>query len=83
MSSQGTRQIRHIVGANIRFARDAKGLTQHELAIAIGVGSGGHATSRWERGAVLPSMASLERLADVLDQDLSWFYIDHDREAAA
>jgi transcriptional regulator with XRE-family HTH domain len=83
MSSQETRQIRHIVGANIRTARITKGLTQHELAVAIGIGSGGHATSRWERGAVLPSMSSLELLAAVLEQDISWFYIDHDREAAA
>jgi transcriptional regulator with XRE-family HTH domain len=82
MSSQATRQIRHIVGENIRFARDAKGLTQHELAVAIGVGSGGHATSRWERGAVLPSMSSLERLAEILGRDIHWFYIDHEREAA-
>jgi transcriptional regulator with XRE-family HTH domain len=82
MSSQATRQIRHIVGENIRTARLAAGLTQHQLAVALGAFSGGHGVSRWERGLVLPSPATFARLADVLGRGISWFYIDHEREAA-
>jgi transcriptional regulator with XRE-family HTH domain len=82
MSSQATRQIKHIVGENIRAARDASGMTQHVLAAALGMASGHTAVGRWERGLVLPSPATFSRIADVLGRDISWFYTDHDREAA-
>jgi transcriptional regulator with XRE-family HTH domain len=82
MSSQGTRQIKTIVGDNIRFARDESGLTQQALAQALGALAGGAAVSRWERGLVLPSPTTFARLADVLGRDISWFYIDHEKEAA-
>lgn len=81
MSSQETRQIKSIVGENIRSARDEKGMTQRALADAVN-GLDSVAVSRWERGVVMPSMVSLVRLAEVLERDVSWFYVDR-AEAAA
>lgn len=46
-------------------AREAAGLTQHELAIAIGV-SGGAMVSKWERGSQQPRPELLYRLAGAL-----------------
>lgn len=81
MSSQETRHIKAIVGENIRFARDEKGMTQRALAVAVD-GMESMSVSRWERGVVMPSTASLLRLAEVLGRDVSWFYTDHARTAA-
>ena len=82
MSSQATRQIRSIVGDNIKVARDELELTQHGLAALLGMASGHTAVSRWERGVVMPATSTLTRIADVLGRDIHWFYTDHDREAA-
>lgn len=81
MSSQATRQIRSIVGDNIKAARDAKGLKQRELGALVN-GMEAIAVSRWERGVVLPTTVNLVRLAEVLERDVSWFYTDHESVAA-
>jgi transcriptional regulator with XRE-family HTH domain len=83
MSSQPARQIKHIVGGNIRAARDDLGLTQHTLAARLGMASGHTAVGRWERGVVLPSPATFAKLADVLGCDISWLYTDHNPEKEA
>lgn len=76
MSRQGTPQIKTIVGRNLRAARDAKGLTQREVAQAIG--TEGFQVSRWEKGRVRPNDVTLARLAEALDVEFVWFFIDHD-----
>lgn len=79
MSRQGTPQIKTIVGRNLRAARDAKHLTQREVAQAIG--TEGFQVSRWEMGRVRPSDGTLIRLAEALDvPDWTWFFVDHDCE---
>jgi DNA-binding transcriptional regulator YiaG len=41
---------------NVLIARQALGLTQQQLADALGLGKGGQVTvSRWETGAKIPS----------------------------
>lgn len=52
-------------GAGIRRARDARGLTQGQLAARVGLSSG-IAVSRWERGVTTPSTAHLVEVARVL-----------------
>ena len=53
--------------AALRGARQRAGLTQGQLARALGL-AGGEAVSVWERGAFEPKTAAqLHRLADVLD----------------
>lgn len=53
------------VGARIAEARRAKGLTQGQLAQAIGASSN-MAVSRWERGEIRPSAGHAIALARVL-----------------
>ena len=48
----------------IRALRESKGMTQTELAEALGVDQ--TTVSAWERGVPEPTLANLRRLADVL-----------------
>lgn len=48
----------------IRALRESKGMTQTELAEALGVDQ--TTVSAWERGVAEPTLANLRRLADVL-----------------
>lgn len=70
------------LACNIRAARKASGLTQHDLAVALGRGDA-MTVSRWERGEHRPSDAYLVALAQVLGQDVSWFFVDREPEEAA
>jgi transcriptional regulator with XRE-family HTH domain len=63
------------VARNIRVARDAKGLTQRELARQVN-GVDTLAVSRWERGSSMPSPGNLLALAAALDRAPGWFYSD-------
>ena len=56
---------RYVTGAVIRALREAKGLTQEELAGRIHVS--GKAVSKWETGQGLPDISLLEPLACALD----------------
>lgn len=55
----------YITGGAIRAMREAKGLTQTELAQTIGVT--GKAVSKWETGKGLPDISLLQPLAAALD----------------
>lgn len=55
----------YITGPAIRAMREAKGLTQTELAQTIGVT--GKAVSKWETGKGLPDISLLQPLAAALD----------------
>ncbi|MFZ1286574.1 MAG: helix-turn-helix transcriptional regulator, partial [Candidatus Phosphoribacter sp.] len=50
----------------LRAARTRVALTQHELAVAVGVG-GGERVSLWELGVAVPRPELVARLCDVLD----------------
>ena len=54
----------YITGATIRRLREAKGLTQAELAQKIGVGD--KAVSKWETAKGLPDISLIEPLAGAL-----------------
>lgn len=70
-----------ILAANIRTARKSLGLTQSQLATAIGVEQ--LAVSRWERAVSVPHPANLAALTINLDRDLAWLYTDHSKKEAA
>lgn len=70
-----------MVGANIRSARLGAGLTQSELAGAVG-GIQVMAVSNWERGVNRPNDVNLVMLSQVLGQPVAWFYADHTEAAA-
>ena len=50
-----------LLAENIRFFRKASGLTQEQLAEAMGVTVG--AVSKWESGATTPDLSSILELA--------------------
>lgn len=53
------------LGANLRAAREAAGLTQATLALRMGAASS-KAIERWESGDIEPTIAVLQRLAQTL-----------------
>ena len=55
----------YITGATIKAIREAKGITQTQLAEMIGVT--GKAVSKWETGRGLPDISLLQPLATALD----------------
>ncbi len=57
------------LNGTIRRLRRAKGLTQEQVAQALGVS--GPAVNKWERGACCPDLALLAPLARLLDTDLN------------
>lgn len=66
MTGSGTTSsLAATVGRNIKARRKAAGLTQHDLAVALGRGDQ-MTVSRWERGEHKPSDDYLLLLADVL-----------------
>ena len=65
---------RYVTGAAIRDLREAKGMTQEELAARVHVS--GKAVSKWETGRGFPDISLLEPLAKALDI-LECFDIEH------
>ena len=62
-------------GKRIAQARKEKGYTMWGLAERLG----GHTSTSiecWERGLICCSDATLERIADILGKDFSWFVQD-------
>lgn len=57
------------IDARLRTARRAAGLTQKQLAEALGVES--ITVSRWERGVTTPSLPRLRRIAEITDTTVS------------
>lgn len=82
MQSQAPRQIKTILGANLRRARDLRGWSQGRLAAELG-GWDSTSISRWENGRVRISDDNLVALARVLEQDIAWFYVDRALDEAA
>lgn len=73
MTSQPSRQIAQITGANLKAARAARGLTQRQVAEAVGATS--MDVSRWETGRVEPGPGYRQKLAAALfDGDLAAIY---------
>lgn len=80
MPSRTTKDFVPTVAANIKLARQEKGMTQKEFGAAIN-GLDALAVSRWERGKSLPSRENLQALAELTGREVAWFY-SADKEAA-
>lgn len=78
---QAQRQIKQIVGENIRALRAEKRLTRRAFGDVAGIDA--MSIYKWERGLHRPSDKSLAVLAASFDREMAWFYTDHDSEAAA
>lgn len=80
MTQHGKQQIVHTVAANLREARLARKLSQHEVGVAVG--TTGPAVSRWENGRVEPGAAYRVALADLLFAgDVSALYRETEKAA--
>ena len=58
-----------MLNENIKALRKTKGLTQDELAIRLNVVR--QTVSKWEKGHSLPDAEMLQRIAEVLEADVS------------
>lgn len=81
MTSQASEQIKEVLAANVRLARDSREFSQRALAVEMDVSE--MQISRWERGIVAPNHLNLTKLARVLGREIGWFYEDHSEAAAA
>jgi transcriptional regulator with XRE-family HTH domain len=68
------RELRELLGENIRRARDEAELTQEQLAERLGVETG--VISKWERGRRMPRADAFMAMAELFghEHDLGWFY---------
>lgn len=80
MATSATTHLAATVGRNIRDRRKAHGLTQRDLAVALGRGDQ-MTVSRWERGEHTPSPEYLVLLGRALDCDPGDFYAANRRAA--
>ena len=80
MTHQATNQLLKVLGPNLRAAREAKELSQHELALMVG--SQGFEVGRWEKGKHRPHDATLVALAEALGVTVAWLLTDHEKAAA-
>lgn len=62
-------RTRDIVGENIKKYRDAKNMTQQQLADIIGVSN--RAVSRWENKSTLPELENICMIASALGVDIN------------
>lgn len=77
MAGELARQI----GARIRQRREELHLNQGQLAARFDSGAiNNQRISDWERGVHKPSERYMEKLAEILERDISWFY-EADRPA--
>ena len=66
--------IEELIKNRIKEAREKLKLKQKEFAEKLGVHI--NIVSKWERGLVFPRKDKLEEIAKLINEDISWFYID-------
>lgn len=66
------------LGKNLAAARKRRGLTQAAVAERMGMET--ESISRFERGATLPSLATLEQLAAILDTTMAELLAEYPQE---
>lgn len=76
---QVTRQIKQIIGENIRHRRDELKLSRRELAIRIGADQ--TMIYKWEVGKHRPDDTYLAELAQALGKEMVWLLTDHAPES--
>jgi transcriptional regulator with XRE-family HTH domain len=81
LTYDGAMSSLHEIGARIRSARQEQGLTQDELAQAIGVSRS--AVAQWETGRAGQVMANLTRVATALDVGVEHLMVGADKRAPA
>jgi transcriptional regulator with XRE-family HTH domain len=69
------KSVSEIVVSNLVKLRKKNGLTQIELSQKINYSD--KAISRWENGEVIPSIDVLEKLADIYQVNITYFFEEH------
>lgn len=72
---QETRQIKQIIGQNIRARRDELGFSRAKVAQEMGIEP--ILIYKWERGQHRPADHNLTAIAGILGREVVWFYTDH------
>ena len=72
MSAENTSTKYMTTNYKLVKARESSGLTQEELAKAIGVKQ--EQVNMWERGRSRPYPAHLKRIAEATNRSLAWFH---------
>jgi len=72
-----------VLGKRLKEARLRSGLSQEQLGIQAGleVESASARMNRYERGTRVPGVDLMERIGNVLNLPVTYFYADNDREA--
>lgn len=81
MTSQASGYTMTTVARNIQAARAESGLTQRQVAEALGVDS--MLISKWERARHRPNEQNLAALGHLFGHDLAWFYTEHQTDQVA
>lgn len=74
-----TSVVKTTLGERIALARKRAGLSQEELATAVGAGEEGDArstVSRWENDHAIPKGETLIKLPEVLNVSADWLLLD-------
>ena len=69
------------IGRRIAEAREAAGLTQRQMAKALGQAE--RTIQAWERNERHPRPPAFRRLAELLEREPAWFYLEDDEAVAA
>ena len=69
------KSVSEIVISNLIKLRKKSGLTQIELSQKINYSD--KAISRWEKGEVIPSIEVLEKLAEIYQVNIVYFFEEH------
>lgn len=77
---QAPRQIKQIIASNIASERERLGLSRRAFGDLIDADQ--MLVYKWERGLHRPGDENLAALARELERDVSWFYTDHEQQAA-
>jgi transcriptional regulator with XRE-family HTH domain len=64
-TADADRQAKITLGKRIRAAREAAGLSQHQLALRLNITAG--AVGQWELGLVAPKQVTLMKLPQILE----------------
>jgi transcriptional regulator with XRE-family HTH domain len=66
----GKNPVKVQIGHRIREARDARDMSQHDLALVLGVTAG--AVGQWELGITIPKTVTMSRLPSILGVSREW-----------
>lgn len=77
LSPEAEAALRRTLGARVREARLELGITQHQLALAFGIGQSG--VAEMEKGRACAQPYVIQALASATGRSVGWFFGEPDR----